>query len=788
MINWKRKILPLTIFLISFCLLLLEIFMTRIFSVLLYHHFAFMAISIALLGLGISGMVIYFFPKFFSKKRSYKLMGWGFILFSLSVLVALFSIIFARVEIAVNLSSIIQLIVLYVLLTLPFFFGGIVISLILTHFSKKVSKLYFYDLIGASLGSIGVIFLLNYVGGPNGLLFIALIGLVGAIILGFYLKLKTIKILSIILFIAVIILFLIGLIYTPFTLEFTRGAEDSESKEFSSWNAISRVDVFNHSADHKTILIDSDASTVVHHIEDDIYEESYLMDDLRSLAYVLKQDSEVLIIGVGGGKDVISALLYNNTVIGIEINDIIVNDLMKDELSEYSGNLYLRDDVEVYVAEGRSYVRRSEEKYGVLQMSLVDTFAATAAGAFTLTENNLYTVEALEEYFMHLEDDGIFSSTRYVFEKPQETLKLVGISLEALENLGIEDLQNNLVLIEEEMWYNESLERPRTPISGTANLLVKKSGFSEEEVDLLVAKADEQGFDVLYNPFEENDNVFNDLILSDDRQAFYDSYEFDVQPSVDDKPFFFYSLRFKDAFNIKKWFSNEYEEDLVLKVNLGFFIMLITLGLTVILALAFLLVPLLLIKRNDLKGDTGKKITILLYFLGIGLGFITLEIVFMQKFILFLGHPVYALGVILASLLVFGGIGSFTTDKIKENARSKVLSNFIALIVVVIIYYFLLPYVFTIFIGHSLFVRIILSVLLLLPLGVIMGRFFPIGIKIVDQNFHKMIPWVWAVNGTASVVGSVLAILFALNLGFNATIFLGVFWYILTLGVVLKKV
>ena len=713
-------------------------------------------------------------------------MTWSSVLFSISVIISLFAIMFFKLELNVTMSSLFNLIGLYIVLIFPFFFGGLVISLILTHFSKKVSKLYFYDLIGASLGAVGVIFLLKYTGGPNGLILISLLGMLNALILSIYFKFKKSTTFIFILAIAILCLFIIGMTANTFTLEFTRGSEDGE-KEFSKWNAISRIDLYGND-DGKIILIDSDASTSVLRIREDITELSEFSDEIHAMVYQVKTDSEALIIGVGGGKDVVTALLANNTVVGVEINDIIINDLMFGKLSDFSGNLYSRDDVTIVLDEGRSYIRSSEEKYDVIQMSLVDTWAATAAGAFTLTENNLYTVESFIEYLTHLEDDGIFTSTRYTYEKPQETVRLIGIALEAMDQIGIENPENNIVLIKEKLIYPEGVERPRTPIEGTANFMVKRSAFTEQEVETLTAKAEEQGFEVIYNPFEQQDNVFNNLILSENREEFYENYTLDVTPPTDDKPFFFYTLKFKDTFNLFKLTSGQYESEIFLKTNLGLFILLGTFILTLILALIFLLGPLLFLKIRDLKTNRTTKLIILLYFAALGLGFILIEISMMQKFILFLGHPIYALGVILASLLVFSGIGSYTTDGIKkENLKRSMGRNLIALIILVILYLFILQPIFTTFIGNALISRIIISVLLLFPMGIIMGRFFPLGIRYIDDDYHQMIPWAWSVNGTTSVVGSVVAILLAINLGFNLTILIGLASYLLTLGLILKK-
>ncbi len=788
MLNNRERILPLTIFLISFYILLLEILLTRIFSVLLYYHFAFMAISMALLGLGTSSMAIYFFPDFFSRKNTYNIIPWAFLLFASSLILIVFTILLLKIEIYLTITSIFKLILLYISIFIPFFFGGLIISLILSHFPKKVSKLYFYDLIGASLGTVSVIPLLKLIGGPNSLIFISFIGLLAAIITSFYYKLKKIAIISIVFSIITLILLLIGIIYNPFTLDFTKGHPDAignEIKEFSAWNAISRVDLFNKGKS-KYILIDSDAFTEVVKIDKTIKEKKQLTNDLGALAYYINPNAKVLIIGAGGGVDVLRALLFNSTVTGVEINEIIVDDLMKGKLKNFSGSLYFRDDVNVIIDEGRSFIRRSNEKYDVIQMSLVDTWAATAAGAFTLTENNLYTVEAFVDYLNSLTDNGIFSNTRWEFAKPQETIRLTAIALEALEKIGIKNPEKNIIIIKQNI---QPLKDQRTPFIGVANFMIKKSAFTKDEIDILEKKAEEYGFEVLYGPDNSKNNIYNELIRSENKKTFYETYQLDITPTYDDRPFFFYTLKLKDALNFFKLFSGEYEKEVHLKTNLGLFLLLITFIITFALASLFILVPLILKRFSDLRTNKLNKFMILLYFIGLGVGFILIEIILMQKFILFLGHPIYSLSVTLFSLLVFSGIGSLTTKFTTEEKIKKHISiNLILLLIVIILYLFLLPIIFNSFIVQKLGWRIIIAIILLLPVGLILGRFFPLGIKLIDKVYHNMIPWAWGLNGTTSVVGSVVALILAINFGFNLTLLIGTSFYLFTLGLIIKRI
>ncbi len=748
-----------------------------------------MAISVALLGLGTSGMVIYFFPNFFSRYKSYKLIVWSFALFSLSVLAVLLAILFLKIKLYISISSVFELSLLYLVTLIPFFFGGLSISLILTHFSRKVSKLYFFDLFGASLGTVGVILLLKLIGGPNGLIFISLLGMIGALILSIIFSFRKIAVISGLLALIILSLLLVGIIYDPFTLDFTKGNPDefsNEKKEFSAWNAISRVDLFD-SGDEKYILIDSDAFTKVVKINKNISEaKEELSNDIGAIAHYINPNSNILIIGAGGGIDVLRALLFNQTITGVEINDIIIKDLMKNKLKDYSGNLYFRDDVNIVIDEGRSYIKRSNEKYGIIQMSLVDTWAATAAGAFTLTENNLYTIEAFVDYLTHLKEDGIFTNTRWEFTRPQEMVRLAAIAIESLEKIGVKDPPKHMMIIKQNVSVSP---QQRTQFAAVANLMVKKSSFTEKETMLLTEKANEQGFEVLYDPYNQKDNIYNDLIRSNDRKKFYEEYSLDISPSTDNRPFFFYTLKLKDTANFLKLFSGEYEKELHLKTNLGLFLLLITLFLTLSLAILFILIPLIIIKHKDIKENKLKKFIILLYFAGLGFGFIVIEIVLMQKFILFLGHPIYSLSVILFSLLVFSGIGSYTTKFVAENKiRKNIFVNFIFLFIVIASYLFLLPIIFDKLIGQVLSIRIIISLLLLLPIGLILGRFFPLGIKLIDKGYHTMIPWAWGINGTTSVVGSAMALILAINFGFNITLLIGFSFYLLTFGLISKQI
>ena len=243
----------------------------------------------------------------------------------------------------------------------------------------------------------------------------------------------------------------------------------------------------------------------------------------------------------------------------------------------------------------------------------------------------------------------------------------------------------------------------------------------------------------------------------------------------------------KDTVNFIKLFSGEYQKEVSLKTNLGLFLLVITFFLTIGLSILFFILPLVIFKREDLIKNKINKLCILLYFSGIGLGFILIEIALIQKFILFLGHPVYSLSVTLFSLLIFSGIGSYTTKFIDiEKTKKHILISFISLLSLILLYFLFLTRIFDYFIGYHLGWRIFISIVIIIPAGLVLGRFFPLGMKIIDKEYHVMIPWAWGLNGTTSVVGSVLALLLAINVGFDLTMIAGGISYIFVGGLLLK--
>jgi len=546
---------------------------------------------------------------------------------------------------------------------------------------------------------------------------------------------------------------------------------------YAKWNSFSMVRVYGHEnssnpepfgwgmssmyrGPYSTKLnldIDADAYSPITKFDGDLKKVEFLRYDVTAFAYYLSNQSYVLIIGPGGGRDVLTALIFENKkVLGVEVNPIIVDDIMKGRFREYSGNLYLRNDVEIVVDDARSYIRNSEDRYDVIQASLVDTWAATNAGAYSLSENNLYTVEATTEYIDHLTENGYLTISRW---HGVNSLKLTILYLKAAEKLGIENANKHIVIIK----------------SGrVVNHIFKKSEFDDSELQKISNLAAEMNFTILYMPNSKINNEYSQIINSKNLDEFIDDHPMDLKPSTDDCPFFFNNKRLRSVPGILYGTT----KDVGIFLLYGLFIVALFLTFILIIIPAYL-------NRGDLfKNETKSKFSYLIYFSLLGISFMIVEVSFLQKFMLFLGHPIYSIMVVIFSLLLFAGSGSFITNKIIQEKLIPRLKIILLLAIGIVFCYNLSLYpLFTELLGLDVKIRILISILLLGMMGIIMGMPFPIGIKLVGLKYKELIPFCWSLNGVFSVLGSILAVILSMNIGFTKTIFLAVILYIIAYGI-----
>ena len=759
----------------SFAALLLELALTRLFSVVLFYHFAFLAISIALLGLGAGGVSAYLLKSRLARIDT-RLLAARLCLTNAAVVVAVLEIVLhVPVALQVSWANFGRLTALYLAAAIPFFLTGILFAIVFARETQRIPRLYGADLCGGALACLAVVPLLNWVGGPNVVLVAgATMAAAGAIWAGSHAQRRNAALLTLAL------LALIGANYSGGLLDvvYAKGRfREPGRMEFARWNALSRVEV-DREGGAKVVVIDADASTYIMNAEVARWHETEWEKDLMSappaLANVLRPQGEFAIIGPGGGVDVLRAIANGSpSVTGIEINPIIATTIMRQRYADYSQHLYDRPDVHIQVTDGRSFLRSTPQQFDVVQMTLVDTWASTAAGAFALSENNLYTVEAFREYFNHLKPDGMIAITRWEFRHPREALRVVAVAMEALHGLGVPHPERNFIVASQ-----GSLEEDGIPVV----VLAKKTPFRDAEEDAVNAHLDKYAqLEPLYLPSDPGNNAFSDLIASNDPYGFARAYAYNTAPVTDNAPFFFFTLKPGQILGEKGLSRN-----IDWKVNLGVLVLLLVLLISFVAVLAFLILPL------ALGSGKGRQSALpLLYFVAVGLGYILVEIAFIQRFVLFLGHPTYALTVVIFLLMLSSGAGSLSSRLWLPQTNSGWVP-LLLVIVTLLADVFFLPSRLTALVGMGFGYRLLVSGILLVPLGFVMGMPFPTGLRALaalpapefpagQTGSDNSIEWAWAMNAAASVLGSVLAMVIAIQFGLTVTLACGAAAYVMAL-------
>jgi hypothetical protein len=751
------------IFVMSLSSLLLELSLTRLFSVILFYHFAFLAISIALLGLGAGGVFAYLCRDYLARWPTRALGAAVSALNALAVLLVLETALHIPVVLDLTAASFLRLSAIYLTSAVPFFLTGLVFSVAFARETNRVTRLYAADLMGGASACLALVPLLNWVGGPNTVLFAAL-GMAAASMAWA----GTPKQRLWASFLTGIFAVLIAANYSGKLIDviYTKGVRRGPV-EFARWNAISRVDVFAESDGSKWASIDADANTAIMNLDPRDWPGSEtqrrMMNEAPGVVSLLRPHGAYAIIGPGGGVDVLRALAGGSpSVTGIEINPLIATTIMRDRYAEYSRHLYQLPQVRIVVSDGRSWIRNTQQHFDVVQMTLVDTWASTAAGAFALSENNLYTVEAFRSYFDHLTPDGLLAITRWEFRRPREALRVVSVALEALRQLGVKDPARHFMVIGQ-----GSLREDGIPVL----VLAKKSPFTAAEEDVVNAHLRQAvSLHAFYRPNAPDANPFSALILSRDPYAFSETYEFNVRPVTDNAPFFFFTIKLPQILN------GELRQGIDWKVNVGVAVLGMVLLLSVAATMAFLVLPLFLV-RSQAHGGTRIG-----YFIAIGLGYILVEISFIQRFVLFLGHPTYALTVVVFLMLLASGLGSVASRHWLSKPR-QLRVPLLLIATVILIYVAVLPHLLAGLVGQALWAKLLLSAFLLAPLALAMGMPFPTGLRMLHASGHQTVEWAWAMNAASSVLGSVLAMAIAIQFGLQVTLLGGAVCYLLALAV-----
>lgn len=788
----------LSVMLLSAAALAYEILLMRLFSIIQWHHFAYMMIGLALLGYGISGTVVAIY-------RSRLLQRFSSIyiacvaLFGLSAIVCFAlaqQIPFNAEEIFWDGRQLYYLSGIFLLLALPFFFAATGICLTFMQYGQHVSRVYAVDLLGAGIGSIGVVLLLFTVFPQWALIVVGVLGLVAALVAS--LELKVNRVWSMAIGAIVVITLLIARV-APLELQLSPYKSLQQVQRISGVNVIaerssplglisvveSRDIPFRHAPGlslHANleplpqlgVFTDGDNMTVLTRYPDDHKKLAYLDQTSSALPYHLKSINDVLIVGAGGGSAVLQAHYHQVPQIdGIELNRQMIQ-LVKEDYADFTGDVFQQPGVTIHHAEVRDYLSRTAKQYDLIQLALLDAFNASAAGLYALNESYLYTVEALQLYLKHIKPEGYLALTRWIKLPPRDTLKLFATAVAALQQSGETDPEQQLVLIRS--WQ-------------TSTLLIKNGAFTQEELAAVRKFCTNRGFDLAYasDLKPEQVNQYNILarpvfyqaasaLLSEQNETFMQQYKFKLQPATDDQPYFnqffkwetfseIFQLRNKGGMPLLEW---------------GYITLLATLGIAAVFSVVLILLPLWHEQRKQTAPDTSiKRLDVFYYFFAIGLAFLFIEIAFMQKFILFLHQPMYAFAVILAAFLIFSGIGSYWSGKLLQTMpHGRILLYATGGIMLFSLVYLLsLDALFALLLKLPIIIKMIITALLVAPLAICMGMPFPLALDSLVSHAKHYIPWAWGINGCASVISAVLATLLAIHLGFSTVILIAVILY-----------
>jgi hypothetical protein len=779
------------VFLTSAGVLMLQVALTRLFSFTLWYHFAYVVISLALLGYGASGALLSALPGILRGNLPRTLFGCSV---ASAILIPASLMVYAHtpfhpLQLFAVRAQWWYLAAYYAATGIPFFLAGVAIAGAISAASERVTRIYCADLIGAGLGAGVVVPAIWRLETPGVVVLAAGLMAGAALCWAWWWRPAA----------AVAPLAVIALLAAeggPYwrALEFHTTAEKMMSRmltptaerptakyvsrgcrllsRYTRWGAVYRTDVVQPLDDFMraqgactaglssrfrglvpdwlSIPHDGDNNALIYKYEPQRL--GHLQDHAIALPYLLlRPGAKVLALGAGGGTEVLVALRHHaKDITAIELDPVTVRLASKD-LADYAGRFAERPEVHYQVGEGRSFVRRSRQKYDLIQINLVDTLTAASIGANVLNENYLYTVEASQEYLAHLHRDGIFcilhldvppGSGQIPF---REGILRAGGSLVALERRGVRHPSNNIAVV----WAH-----------GYMGYLVRPRPFTRQEVDLLQRYCAENGFEPVHLPYRSIHNEMSWFLSASPalRALYIRRSVIRRDPPTDDSPFvwpyFKWQYVFHPAHRYDRWAMSN-----------GQLVLLPLSAVAVLCCLLFILGPLGLFRRRGIRSPAASGLAV--YFAALGFGFMFIEISFIQKFVLFLGYPTYSLTVVLSALLVSSGLGSLASQRLISRAERSLASAVAALLTLGALYLLLGTALFAAFLGYALWLRIVVAVAMIAPLGFAMGMFFPTGIRVVNEVAPQFVPWAWGINASTSVVAAILAVMLAMSVGFR---------------------
>ncbi len=797
----RRSCAPPPLFavaLVSAAALAYEVLLTRVFSIVLWHHFAYMIISVALLGYGAAGSVVSALRPPLERHYDLAFIAAAALFGSTALLCGLAAqrVGFNPLELAWSSRQLAHLAAAYALLALPFFFAAVCVCLTLTRFGAEIPRVYSFDILGGACGSLGIVAALFAF--PPGEALVLVAGTGGAAAAAGAFRLGRPR-----LGVALLLLLAGGAAGLPKGLtqlelsEYKPLAQALDVQgarlDFETSSPLGLVSVVENSTvplrhapglslnapreppPQLAVFIDGEGPHAIDRFDGRRESLEYLDFVTWALPYHLMARPAVLVLGAGTGIDLLQAHYHGaRSVDAVELNPQVV-ELVERRYAEFSGQPYHLPGVRLHLAEARGFVAAAQDRYDLIQVTLLDAFGAASAGLHALAESYLYTVEALESYLQRLNPGGFLAITRWASLPPRDPLKLFATAVVALERAGVGDPRRQLAMIRG--WR-------------TATLIVKNGAITREEVERIRSFCRTRSFDPVYFPGMERAeaNRYTVLpqpwyyegaqaLLSPDRDAFLARYKFAIAPATDDRPYFFNSFKWRSA----PEFLALRRQGALPPVDWGYPVLVATLLQALLASAALILLPLKFLRPGPVSAPRVPAWRIAAYFAAVGLAFMLMEIAFIQKLTLFLSHPLYAVAVALAGFLLFAGMGSrFAARYTREPDRRPdprwrvVLLLWAGAMLALLV----LPLLIDRGIGLPDPARIALALILIAPIAFPMGMPFPLGLAQVARRWEPWVPWAWAINGCASVVGAVAASLFAVHAGFTAVVLLALVLYL----------
>jgi len=775
----------LFIFLFSVCCLASEIILTRIFSVVFWYHFAFLVLSTAMLGFGIGGFLVRSHSERLNTFKPEKLLGTGALATALCLFLALVLITHNPFHVSdpktsantIALAMGIEILLASLLTLIPFTLMGAVVLFMIQREKKQVGRIYAANLGGSALGCLSALLLMDAAGGVRALALVCS----GLVFSGTLIAWKEKKTAGICTATGLVIVFSLVFQDRLFPIRSPMGKPAAGIKEnqkvLSDWTSLSRVDIYREKnwqqqefglwglspvtnallPERLGVLIDYWAyTTILKHSENPGYYR--FLEDLPmyGMYRITPPGPRMMIIGSGGGMDIRAGLYFGaSSIDAVEINPSIFK-AMTGELESYSGKVYTDPRVRAHLGDGRNVLVSSKDRYDIVQLSGVDTFSATQAGAYALTENYLYTMEAFQEYLDRLTPQGLLSLTHWYIPSatgyPRFSLRLFCLAWSALKAQGVERPEQHLFFFHSKRF---------------AVLFVKKNPLTPTEINTLSELCSEKQYVCLFRPDRViySSMTFYSFVKADDKKAWFDEYPFNVTPPTDDSPFFFENRKFENILSPGNFIAGYTRFD-------GQTI-LVFLFIELLIAASILLISATRLERQkkDLPGW--------LFFFFIGMGFMLVEVSFTQQLVLFLGHPVYALSVVLFSMLLFSGMGSFMAGGVSARFPMPLVILVLSALLCAQAF-FGIPLIRNLAGTGSLMMRILVVLMFLAPVSFLMGTAFPEASKrLFLKGCGESLGVYWAFNSFASVMGSALAIIIAILSGFTVVVLCACTCYVL---------